>query len=197
MGLWSIIRPTNIMLFENTAGSDVLAVLSLSILLASIIMTVTAILQGLGSIFFPAVAIMGCLVMKYGLNILLVPKLGTMGAAIASILSLLAIVVMLMVKLHKMIEEFLIHKHFYVMISIAAFVMMAVLNTFLQMTDFFYEFGHSKRLLASVQALGAVILGGFSYMVIILKSNLFKEDELSLLPLGSKLTVFLPKKKRR
>lgn len=197
MGLWSIVRPTNMMLFENTAGSDVLAVLSLSILLASIIMTVTAILQGLGSIFFPAVAIIGCFVMKYGLNILLVPKLGTMGAAIASIISLLVIVVMLMVKLHKMIEEFLIHKRFYVMISVAAFVMMIVLNIFLQMTDFFHEFDHSKRLLASIQALGAVILGGFSYMVIILKANLFKEDELSLLPLGSKLMVFLPKKKRR
>ncbi|MCQ6276724.1 oligosaccharide flippase family protein [Bacillus sp. V3B] len=197
MGLWNIIKPTNMMLFENTDGSHILAVLSLSILLASIIMTVTAILQGLGSIFFPAVAIFGCFVMKYVLNILLIPKFGTMGAALASIFSLLVILVMLVVKLHKMMEESLIHKRFYVMISVAAVVMMVVLNVFLQMTDFFYEFGHSKRLFASMQALGAVILGGFAYMVIILKTNLFKEDELSLLPLGSKLMVFLPKKNGR
>ena len=52
MGLWNIIKPTNRMLFENTDGSYVLAVLSTLILFASLIMTVTAILQGLGILFF-------------------------------------------------------------------------------------------------------------------------------------------------
>ena len=54
MGLWNIIKPTNRMLFENTDGSYVLAVLSTLILFASLIMTVTAILQGLGHTLFPA-----------------------------------------------------------------------------------------------------------------------------------------------
>lgn len=197
MGLWNIIKPTNRMLFENTNGSDVLALLSVSILLASVIMTITAILQGLGCILFPAVLVFSCFIIKYGLNILLVPEFGTKGAAVASIVSLLIILVLFMMKLHKMMEEPLVHKQFYVMISIAALIMMVVLNIFLQMTDFIYELGYSERLLASIQALAGVMLGGFSYMVIILKANVFKEDELALLPLGSKLLVFLPKKSKR
>ena len=41
MGLYSIIKPTNIMLFENEAGSQLLALLTLVILFASVIMTIT------------------------------------------------------------------------------------------------------------------------------------------------------------
>ncbi|WML50330.1 hypothetical protein RCG23_11560 [Neobacillus sp. PS3-34] len=44
-GLWSIVEPTNKMLFENGQGSSVLGVLSLVILFTSIISTLTAILQ--------------------------------------------------------------------------------------------------------------------------------------------------------
>ena len=45
MGLYSIIKPTNIMLFENEEGSQILALLTLVILFASLIMTITAIFK--------------------------------------------------------------------------------------------------------------------------------------------------------
>jgi hypothetical protein len=51
--------------------------------------------------------------------------------------------------------------------------------------------------MASVQALSAVMVGGLIYVVMIIKTNLLTEAELSLLPFGSKLMVFLPKKNRR
>jgi len=197
MGLWNIIKPTNRMLFENTDGSHVLAVLSTLILLASIILTVMAILQGLGCTLYPAIVILICFMMKYGLNMLLVPKIGTMGAAIASCLSLFLILVILIVKLRTIMGQFTINKRFYIMIGLAAFVMMVVLQSFLFLTNFVYDYGNSERLMASIQALGAVIIGGSSYMFFILKGNLFKEEELSLLPFGSKMMAFLPKGKRR
>jgi len=197
MGLWGIIRPTNMMLFENTAGSDVLAVLGALILLGSIIMTVTAILQGLGFIIFPAVTIIGGFLIKYLLNLLLVPQLGTMGAAIASVVTLTMILVVFMVKLHTIMGEFIIDKYFYMVVLAAGICMLIVLNVYLYLTNITYQLRISDRMIASIQALSAVILGGFTYLVMILRSNVFKESELSLLPFGSKLIMFLPKRKRR
>ncbi|WP_338450471.1 polysaccharide biosynthesis protein [Niallia oryzisoli] len=197
IGLYGIINPTNRMLFENTEGSDVLAVLGALILLGSIIITITAILQGLGHIIFPAVTILTGFMCKYLLNHLLVPKLGTMGAAIASVVSLTVILVVFMIKLHTIMGEFIINKHFYAVILTASILMLIVLNVYLFITDFMYELRFSDRITAGVQALSAVILGGATYMVMILRSNVFKESELSLLPFGSKLIMFLPKKKRR
>ncbi len=197
MGLWSIIKPTNIMLFENTDGSDVLAVLGTLIFFGSIIMTVTAILKGLGYTLFPAVIILMGFLMKCLLNLLLIPKLGTMGAAIASVASLAVILVVFMAKLHKIMREVMINKSFYTVIFAAGICMVMVLSVYLYITDFMYRLDFSYRLTASIQALSAVILGGLTYIVIILRSNVFKESELSLLPFGSKLIMFLPKRKRR
>ena len=56
MGLWNIIKPTNIMLFENNRWIAMYWQFSATLILfASIIMTVTAILQGLGYTLFPAI----------------------------------------------------------------------------------------------------------------------------------------------
>jgi len=197
MGLWGIIKPTNMMLFENTDGSDVLAVLGMLILFGSIIMTVTAILQGLGHTLFPAVVILAGFLMKYMLNLLLVPKLGTMGAAIASVASLVVILVVFMAKLHTIMGETIINKRFYAVILAAGICMLTMLNVYLYATDFTYRLVFSDRLTASIQALSAVILGGLTYIAVILRSNVFRESELSLLPFGSKLIMFLPKRKRR
>jgi PST family polysaccharide transporter len=53
------------------------------------------------------------------------------------------------------------------------------------------------RTFAGFQALSGVALGGFTYLYIMFKGNTFKEEELALLPLGSKLMFLLPKKTRR
>ena len=196
MGLWVIIKPTNRMLFENNDGSYILAVLSTLILFASLIMTVSAILQGLGHTFFPALTILGCFVMKYSLNTILVPELGTMGAAVSSCLSFLVILILLILKLRTIMGELMISKHFYGMIGLAALIMMVVLKAFLFLTSFLYDIDFSIRLMSSIQALGAVLTGGFTYLFFVLKGNLFKEEELALLPFGSKLMAFLPKGNR-
>ena len=52
VGLWAIIEPVNIMLFEDNSGSSVLGILSFVILLSSIITTIIAIMQGLDRYFF-------------------------------------------------------------------------------------------------------------------------------------------------
>lgn len=197
MGLWSIIKPTNIMLFENEEGSQILAVLSILILLSSIILTVTAILQGMGFTYFPALSILGCFILKYGFNILLVPGMGTLGAALASVLSLLILLVVLLLKLHQIMGKVILSKRFYLMNGLAALVMIIVLHVFLLLTNFIYDLVYSDRLWASFQALAAVSIGGIIYVVMIIRANLLNENELSFLPFGSKLMLFLPKNQKK
>ncbi|MBY0124456.1 polysaccharide biosynthesis protein [Bacillus sp. S/N-304-OC-R1] len=192
VGLWNIIRPTNIMLFENGQGSDVLGVLSLVILLSSIIMTVSAILQGLGIILFPAFVILSSLAVKYVLNMMLIPPLGTMGAAASTCLTLSFIMVILLLKLRGQLYLPLFNKRFLFMIGFAALTMFIVLRIYLTFTGYFHG-----RLFSGIQALSAVAVGGFTYLWIVLKGNTFKEKELYMLPFGSKLLFFLPKKNRR
>ena len=80
IGLTCIIQPTNIMLFENSDGSDVLSILSLSILFSSLSITTASILQGLGQTFKPALFVVfgGCL--KLALNYIFMPYFGVKGA---------------------------------------------------------------------------------------------------------------------
>lgn len=197
VGLYSIVKPTNIMLFENAEGSQILAVLSIIIFLSSIIMTVTAVLQGLGYTFFPAVMILGCFLLKYTLNILFVPKLGTLGAAIGSVISLAFLLIVLMWKLHKWMGTYLLPIDYYLKNGLVAIVMIVILHLFLYLTNFIYSLIDSERLWASFQALVGVSIGGLIYVVMIIKTNLLKENELSLLPFGSKLMIFLPKSRKK
>lgn len=196
VGLWNIIRPTNIMLFENSDGSEVLGVLSFIILLSTIIITVTSILQGLGIILFPAFVILVSFVVKYLLNMLLIPPLGTMGAAVASCLTLSLIMMTLLGRLRRQVRSPILNKRFILTIGLAALAMFIVLRMYLYITGSISGFSEG-RLYSAFQALSAVAVGGFSYLWIVLKGNTFKEKELSMLPFGSKLLFFLPKKNRR
>ncbi len=125
-GLWAIIRPTNTMLFENDFGSSVLGVLSFVILFSSIISTIVAIMQGVGRFLFPALVIAASFPIKYGLNMLLVPLLGTMGAAVSTIITLAVVSLILAWKLTRMIKITLFPLRFVIAIVIAALGMIVI-----------------------------------------------------------------------
>ncbi|MED3554160.1 oligosaccharide flippase family protein [Cytobacillus praedii] len=193
-GLWSIIKPTNQMLFENNEGSEVLAVLCLLILFMSIIITTTAILQGLGNFLFPACVILCGFGMKYGLNMIFVPLFDTMGAAFASCLTLGMVMVLLLYRLRVLLKTSILSIRFSFVVGAAALVMVIVLKIYIYVTGLFPAFNHD-RLFASFQSVSAVIVGAAVYLWIVLKGSTFKEEELAMLPFGSKLLFFLPKKK--
>jgi len=194
VGLWNIIKPTNIMLFENSAGSAVLGVLSMVILLSSVAVTASAILQGLGMTMYPAFIIISGFVLKYLMNILLIPVFSTMGAAFATCLSLCFVLILLLIRLKRELKVPILSRRFLLTLAAASAAMLVVLKVYLYGTGLlgFAE----NRLYAGFQALSAVVIGGLIYIWIILKGDTFKEEELSMLPFGSKLMLFLPKKNR-
>ncbi len=195
-GLWAIIEPANIMLFENNAGSQVLGMLSYVILLSSIITTMIAIMQGLGSILFPAAAVLAAFPLKYGLNTLLVPLFGTMGAAYATLTTLALVSMLLYIRFKRMQSISLVTIHFLRVTLTAALLMVVFLKGSLALTDMITIPVGTERVMAAIQALGGAFSGGFLFLFMIIRGGVFLERELSLFPFGSKLSLLLPKKNR-
>jgi O-antigen/teichoic acid export membrane protein len=194
VGLWSIIEPTNKMLFENTEGSHVLAVLSFIILLSSVIITLSSILQGMGYTLFPAIVILAGFILKLLGNFLFVPSFGIMGAAIASVAALAFIMILLIVKVREMIGIRLLSTRLFFVVGLAAGGMALILHVFLFMTDQLFLISERGRVASAIQAVSAVGIGGLVYLWIIFRGHILKEEEIAMLPFGSKLLFLLPKK---
>jgi O-antigen/teichoic acid export membrane protein len=192
-GLFSIIEPTNVMLFKNADGSTVLAVLSLVILPATVLITLVGVLHGLNTLFFPAVLILAGFTLKYGLNLHLVPSYGTMGAAAASLISLFAMMLVLIWKLRKVVQQRILSIQFIVKVLFAAGAMGAFLHFYLALTDFLGFYLLHLRLVSAFQAVSAVFLGAGLYLVIVIRTKALGEAELLMLPFGSRLLFLLHK----
>jgi O-antigen/teichoic acid export membrane protein len=195
-GLWAIIRPTNIMLFENDLGSTELGILGFVILFTSIILTIIAIMQGLGRLVFPALAVTVSFPIKYGLNMLLVPWCGTKGAAISTIITLALVTVVLLLKLKKMFSARLASFRSIATVLWATTVMVVFLKGYIWGTDIFMDDFHLERIGAAMQSLSAVLFGGIIFLVNILRGGVFLEQELTLFPFGSRLIHFLARRDR-
>ncbi len=195
-GLWAIMRPTNTMLFENELGSPVLGILSFVILFTSIILTVISILQGLGSLTFPAIAAAASFPIKYILNAALVPVFGTMGAAVSSLITLALISILLIVRLMRMLPIQLISFPFLRVTGMAAVSMGVFLKGYLFVTGFMTDALGLGRAGSAFQALSSAVIGGMLFFWIIIRGKVFREEELAFFPLGSKLTYFIARKDR-
>ncbi|MGO5009954.1 putative polysaccharide biosynthesis protein [Bacillus wiedmannii] len=178
IGLTCIIQPTNIMLFENSDGSDVLSILSLSILFSSLSITTASILQGLGQTLKPAIFVIfgGCL--KLALNYILMPYFGVKGAAIATLVALIVISVLNSALLMQAVSEALIDKRNMLGVVISGIGMGFVLIMFIrvmQMSGLVIDTRH--RGIATIEALLGVVIGGLTYVFLILKLRVFTKAE--------------------
>ncbi|MDP4099185.1 polysaccharide biosynthesis protein [Paenibacillus sp. P96] len=83
VGLAVLAEPINIMLYTDNRGSTVMSWMALTAVGGSVSIISAALLQGLGAVRAPAVHMLAAAAAKAALNWLLVPSLGTTGAAIA------------------------------------------------------------------------------------------------------------------
>ena len=191
IGLINIMKPTNTMLFEDSAGSVVLAVLSMSIFFSSIIITCAGILHGLGHVFAPAKYILIGMAVKLCGNYLFIPVFGTMGAAISTVIGLLIITLFLVWKLNKKLKVIPVFMKLLRVILPAIAIMTLVLQLWMLLLELA---GLSGRLWNGVAALTGVGFGGVAYLAIILRSSLLSEEEINRLPFGHRLNQLIRKK---
>lgn len=180
VGLINIMKPLNIMLFQDSANSGVLAVFAAAVLLASVILTINAVLQGMGDYHLAAWSIVGSLFIKYGLNLLLIPHLQTMGAAIATVSALLFVMGMVIWRLRKRVG-FLLSRIFYIRLGSGLVGMTIAVQAVL-----FIPFGDS-RLLSSILTLLGVLVGAWVFFKISWRKGLFSPAEVRQIPLGKKI----------
>ncbi|UHA61029.1 polysaccharide biosynthesis C-terminal domain-containing protein [Metabacillus litoralis] len=95
-GLIVLMKSINTMLFRNSSGTEVLMILSGSVLFTSICLTLFAILQGLGHTFVPAIAVLVGAGIKFIGNELFIQYFGITGAAISTLIAYMFISIIMM-----------------------------------------------------------------------------------------------------
>ncbi|WP_203248968.1 putative polysaccharide biosynthesis protein [Sporosarcina beigongshangi] len=188
-GLALVLPYVNEMLFETRAGSVALIIFSLQIFWLSLILPLTAILQGAGKVKIPTLLLMAGLVVKMIANQLLVPLWDVKGASIAGNIGFAVITLGLILYFKKVHPIQLAPRRFYGWVMAATALMVAVVLPWMVVADGFLFDGLSSRMGATVIALTAVTLGASVFLLVIMKSRIMAEKEWYLLPFGKRLAT--------
>lgn len=183
IGLITIFPEANQLLFEDVKGTMSLQILSLSILLSSIIITGSSILQSQNDFIRPACYIIGAFFIKWIGNLLFVPMWGITGSAVSTVVALLILTVLLYIELKKKVPglSFLRRMNYKAFLK-ASVVMIGYL---LLMKIIIHPELISTRLGLLLYVIWVVFTGGFIYIMLLIRSNVFTETELAMLPLSA------------
>lgn len=195
VGLICIIEPANYMLFTDGKGSAELAVLSISIIFTSVIMAQASILQSLGHTSAVILIVSAGIAAKWFLNYLFVPGYQIMGASLATVISFFLMSLLFFTVLQKHVNQPLFEKRQIYILLIASFLMGFFLWVYNGIFQAIIAKAVFNRILATIQALTGVVLGGFLFILVIVRKGMFTSSELNMVPFGSKLAKLLPKKK--
>ncbi|MFY3791150.1 putative polysaccharide biosynthesis protein [Ureibacillus sp. MALMAid1270] len=190
IGLIVVMPYVNTMLFKTNDLSTVLMIIVLQIIPLSIILTLTAILQGMGKLKMPAIFIFCALVVKGIGNLVLVPQFDVLGASIASDLSLYLCAFLLIVYIKNLTSIHLAESRFYIKLfsaSIAMVIAVFIIDKFLQ---FFTGVVRSTRIEAILFGSCLIGVGAFVFLTVVAKTRLIGEKEWFLLPFGRRMAVY-------
>ncbi|MEH7380105.1 polysaccharide biosynthesis protein [Bacillus sp. JJ1533] len=191
VGLACVLEPTNIMLFRNDLGTNVLMIIGFSILFTTLSQSITAVLQGLGHPFLPAIVVLSGMLLKWMFNLLLIPRYGTIGAAVATLVAfgIIAIIHVFIVK--RKLPGVLTKWTFVIPVLLATMAMVLTIFCYSRGLHHLFPVAAETRTFASFEALSSVFIGGVIYLIFILRGSVFSEAELSEIPIRSKGTYLI------
>ncbi|GGH88011.1 putative membrane protein YabM [Pullulanibacillus pueri] len=191
VGLFLIVKETNIFLFEDSSGSLTLAIMVLNILSASIIITSATQLQGLGRIWLPMILMVAAACVKLGLNGLLIPSMGILGAGLATTMSLFGLSLLLLGILKKEWRMRLFHWKEYGVLGMANLLIMVVVFLWKTLLHGFVFQGHQGRIEAGLIALSSAVWGGFIFLFFIARKGLLEKEDIEQFPFGGMMVKLL------
>lgn len=197
IGLMLILPYVNEMLFETRDGSFALIIFSFQIFWLSLLLPLTAILQGAGKIKIPTLLLIGGFLMKVMGNHLLVPVWGITGAAISSNIGFMMIVICLLIYFKKVWAIQLAPLRFYGWIFVATLCMGIVVLPWMFLSETILLVNLPTRLSATIIALTSSVIGGVLFLLVILKARIMLEKEWYLLPFGKRLAKVQLRLKKR
>lgn len=177
-------------LFPNaSAGATVLQISSLTIIFTILDQTIGGALQGYGKLMIPALAMGAGVIVKFILNLILVPipEIGVNGAAWASVA---CHVVAFTISIISLMRTFKLKLNFnkFVIKPIIATVIMGVCSYFIynQITGII-----SNNLATIIAIFAAVVI----YTLAVLALKIFSREEIEMMPGGNKIGIVLEKLK--
>ncbi|MEC2058052.1 polysaccharide biosynthesis protein [Peribacillus psychrosaccharolyticus] len=195
MGLICLINPVNRMLFTDSKGSGTLAILALSIVFTSLIITKAAILQSIGRARVSILIVIVGLVFKLILNQALIPQWQIVGAAWATIGSFFIMSLLFYLVLRKVMKQPIVLLRDAGIIYLGTALMSGILYIYNKLFAFLYMTFGLGRMLSAIHTLTGVMIGVVIYGAFILRSGLYTKEELSLVPAGNKLAVLIRDRK--
>ncbi|WP_368502891.1 oligosaccharide flippase family protein [Alkalihalophilus sp. As8PL] len=193
IGLFMIIEPTNSMLYGNGEGSHVLAILAFAIFFSSIYLTTAAIFQGYGHVHIPAKMMVIGAGIKLAGNLLMIPFLGTVGAALATVLAIGTMAIIQLILLKKL-DGFIIQSNHFYLLLIGAFGLLALTTFSWQIGLTHFTMITNERLLASIYALTTACVGGIFMVVCFFYWPIMNSREWEFVPKLNKIRQKLRRK---
>lgn len=191
-GLALLAEPVNIMLYSDAKGSEAIAIQAFTILFATLGITSSGILQGLGKVMLPAKHLLLGVGIKVFFNVLLIPFMGISGAALATVLAYVAAMALNLAAIMKythfsvQVKSFII-KPFLSVILMTVVVLVVEVGTLWSLKSFL----SSERLLHSVVGLASVAAGGIAYGLALLITGALTTEDLRFLPKGERIIALL------
>lgn len=187
VGLILVMPYLNQALFETDDLSQVLRVYVIQIIMLSVIMTMTAVLQGLGYRKWPTYILTFTLIVKIMINKLLIYQFGIVGAAWASNIALFIGALGLIYYLKRVKKIHLASVHFYKTAALASLAMYIIVKLFIYAEEKWTLSLFSGRAHAAMMVVGIVLVGATIFIAWITKFKILNIKEWLLLPLGSKM----------
>ena len=187
VGLLGILQSVNIMLFKDDKGFETLSVLAMFILLASLLVTSSTILQTMGYWKVSVLIILLSFILKGSLNPWLISEYGIIGAAYSSLFALIIACVMLLHCVERFVSGSAIGISHLVRLVIAAVVMYIMLKGYTVLFASLLGESMGLRKWATIHAVSSVGIGVVVYLFTLFKIQLFQKEELIHLPGGQLL----------
>ncbi|RXT09010.1 polysaccharide biosynthesis protein [Ammoniphilus sp. CFH 90114] len=194
IGLAVVAEPVNIMLYQNNNGTFTLIVLSFTTIFSTLGITSAGILQGLGKVLLPAKNLLVGVIIKVGLNIMLIPLMGITGAALATVLAYAVATMLNLMAVARYTGVTFQFKRFFLK-PIFAVTMMGVMVFLIEQISMNLLFGviESYRLYFTVVAIIAVVSGAMIFGIALFISGSITRTDLQYIPKAEKFIPLLNK----
>ncbi|MDQ0247591.1 PST family polysaccharide transporter [Bacillus fengqiuensis] len=191
LGLIGIMQSANILLYGDAAGTDMLRIFCVTILFTTITATTAAILQGMGHARASALTMVIGMMVKWGLNIWLIPLWGTTGAAVSSVASFAFVAGINGFYLYKELRFPVVRRKVLQVTCKAGLTMLLLLFVYTHTMHWMTPASSGRSLQTVWEALSSVVVGGIIYIWLILRNGLFTHQEVLNIPYGDKLSKWI------
>lgn len=190
VGLILVMPNVNVTLFETADLSNVLAVFVLQIIWLSLIMTLTAMLQGLDRLKIPAILLVVGILVKLYFNKLFILKFGIVGAAWAGNLGLFITSIGLIWYFKKEENIQLASFRFYNGAALASLAMIIFVLLFTMFVEPIFFPSLPERARAFILCISKAGIGAFVFLTMLAKLKILSIRDWYLLPFGRRMASY-------